>query len=271
MDMTIKNLDKTTHKLENGHTIIFDHKQHKYINEKLKDPIVIGMSSVLKYLHAEKLEEWKRSELVGAIKEEMIYQKIPLEKVEDIIINAKTNNKRKGDKVMSVGSTVHKYCEMWLKNQKFTEPENKVVKECFEKFKKFWLSNKLELVESEKILYSVQGFCGTLDIIGKDKEGNLWLIDIKTSTAVYHNYILQIHGYKYAYEEQTGKKIKKMYIIRLPKNDEDFEKRQISFKKEHEQAFLGLLNCHKSVKLFNEQCKNYNNKLKTRRKNATKK
>ena len=59
--------------------------------------------------------------------------------------------------------------------------------------------------------------------------------------------------YKLAYEEQTGKKINKMFIVRLPKTNEEFEAIQILYKKDHLKAFLGLLSCHKSELLFNDQ------------------
>ena len=153
---------------------------------------------------------------------------------------------------------VHKFCEMWLKGEKFNNPEDPVIKGCFEKFKKFWKKNKLKVVESEKIIYSERGFCGTLDLIAKDPANNLWLIDIKTSKGVFINMVHQLHGYKLAYEEQTGKKINKMYLVRLPKDSGDFEARHILYKKEHLKAFLGLLSCHKSELLFNEQVRKYN-------------
>jgi len=38
----------------------------------------------------------------------------------------------------------------------------------------------------------------------------------------------------------------------------DFEARHILYKKEHLKAFLGLLSCHKSELLFNEQVRKYN-------------
>ena len=82
--------------------------------------------------------------------------------------------------------------------------------------------------------------------------------------------IHQVHGYKLAYEEQTGKKINKMYIVRLPKTDEDFEARNILYKKEHIKAFLGLLHLHKSELLFNEQVRKFN-QLKRGKKYVSKK
>jgi hypothetical protein len=74
----------------------------------------------------------------------------------------------------------------------------------------------------------------------------------------------QLHGYKLAYEEQTGKKINKMYLVRLPKDNADFEARHILYKKEHLKAFLGLLSCHKSELLFNEQVRKYNQLMRSK-------
>ena len=243
------------HKLENGHTIEFNQEKHVYIHN---NEYVVGMSTILGKLASPMLENWKISKMVNEVKKEMERQGIPLEKIETIVINAKSNAKKQGDNILNIGSMVHKFCEMWLKGEKFTEPDDPIIKGCFEKFKRFWTKNKLKVIESEKILYSERGYCGTLDLVAIDPKGNLWLIDIKTSKGIFINMILQVHGYKLAYEEQTGKKINKMYIVRLPKDNADFEARQILYKKEHIKAFLGLLSCHKSELLFNEQVRKYN-------------
>ena len=78
----------------------------------------------------------------------------------------------------------------------------------------------------------------------------------------------QLTGYKLAYEAQTGKKINKRYIVRLPKDSGDFEARHVLYKKEHLKAFLGLLSCHKSELMFNESVRQY--KLKKGKKNVSK-
>ena len=240
---------------EQGKKIEFNQEKHVYIHN---NEYVVGMSTILGKLASPMLENWKINNIVNAIKKEMERQEIPIDKIQDIVLNAKTNAKKQGDNILNIGSMVHKFCEMWLKGEKFAEPSDPVVKSCFDKFKKFWKKHKLKLAESEKILYSERGFCGTLDLVAIDPKGNLWLIDIKTSKGIFINMILQVHGYKLAYEEQTGKKINKMYIVRLPKDNADFEARQILYKKEHIKAFLGLLSCHKSELLFNEQVRKYN-------------
>ncbi len=244
-----------THKLENGHTIIFDSDKHVYIHQ---DKYVVGMSTLLGKLASPALENWKLSNQINAIKKQMELENIPLDKIDKIIINAKASAKMQNDNILSVGSIVHKLVEKWLKGEKIVQPEDKVIANCFNKFKTFWNKNKLKVVESEKILYSERGYCGTLDLIAKDSKGNIWLIDVKTSKGIFLTMLLQLHGYKLAYEEQTGKKIDKLFIVRLPKTDEDFEARQILYQKDHMKAFLGLLNCHKSELLFNEKVRQLN-------------
>ena len=256
----------TTIKLEHGHTITFNSESHKYIKD---NEYIVGMSTILSKLASPMLENWKINNMVNAIKKEMERNEIPLDKIENIVLNAKTNAQKQGDNILNIGSMVHKYCEKWLKNEKFAEPSDPVIKGCFDKFKKFWTKNKLKLVESEKILYHEKGVCGTLDIVAEDPQKNLWLIDIKTSKGIFLNMIHQLHGYRYMFENQTGKKISKMYLVRLPKDNADFEARHILYKKEHLKAFLGLLSCHKSELLFNEQTKIYNQLM--RRKYVSKK
>jgi hypothetical protein len=251
---------------EHGHKIEFNEEKHVYIHN---NEYVVGMSTVLGKLASPQLENWKISNMVNAIKQEMERQEIPLDKIESIVLNAKTNAKKQGDNILNIGSMVHKYCEKWLKGEKFTDPEDKVIKSCFNEFKKFWTKNKLKLVESEKILYHERGICGTLDIVAEDSQKNLWLIDIKTSKGIFINYVHQVHGYKYLYENQTGKKINKMYLVRLPKDGADFEARHILYKKEHLKAFLGLLSCHKSELIFNESVRKYN-QLKKGKNNVSK-
>ena len=64
------------------------------------------------------------------------------------------------------------------------------------------------------------------------------------------------------YEKQTGKKIDRMCIVRLPKDDSEIEVRRVLSKNQHLKAFLGLLSAYKSVQLFKDQTKKYKQKIK---------
>jgi len=255
-------MSNQTHKTEHGHTIIFNESGHKYVKDGQYIP---GTSGILDMMSNNGLWNWKLFNQKKLIKEAMTNKGISLDVIEDVMLEADSINQKTQQKTLGIGSIVHKLAEQWLKGEKVIEPKDKIIGNCFKKFKDFWTSNNLKLLESEKILYSTKGFCGTLDIIATDKSNNLILIDIKTSNGIFFNYVLQLHAYKYAYEEQTGKKINKLCIVRLPKNDDDFESRIVSYKPLHTKAFLGLLDCYNAQSLYDEQLKEYN---ANKRKNA---
>ena len=149
-----------SHKLEHGHTITFNQEKHVYIHN---NEYVVGMSTILGKLASPMLENWKINNQINAIKLEMEKQGIALDKIDSIIINAKSNARKQNENILSIGSIVHKLVEKWLKGEKITKPDNTIVANCFMKFQKFWKKHKLKLVESEKILNSERGYCGTLD------------------------------------------------------------------------------------------------------------
>ena len=134
---------------EHGYKIEFNEEKHVYIHD---NNYIVGMSTILGKLASPMLENWKISNQINAIKQEMERQGISIDKIETIILNAKTNAKKQGDNILNIGSMVHKFCEMWLKGEKFTDPEDTIIKSCFEKFKRFWTKHKLKVIESEKIL-----------------------------------------------------------------------------------------------------------------------
>ena len=107
------------------------------------------MSTLLGKLASPALENWKISQQVNAIKTEMERSGIPIDQIQMIVTNAKANARKSGDNILNIGSMVHKFCEMWLKGEKFTDPSDPVILSCFEKFKKFWTKHKLKVVESE--------------------------------------------------------------------------------------------------------------------------
>tara|TARA_R100000654_G_scaffold5716_1_gene15740 strand:- start:4113 stop:4871 length:759 start_codon:yes stop_codon:yes gene_type:complete len=117
-----------------------------------------------------------------------------------------------------VGSVVHGLIEDYLKGKEIPEQSDKKVIACWNTFLKWWETQGYEPVEIEKKIYSKNyTYAGTLDLVVKDKKGNLVLIDIKTSNHVSFDYHLQLNAYKFAYEEETKSPISKALIVRLPK------------------------------------------------------
>ena len=124
-----------SHKLEHGHTITFNQEKHVYIHN---NEYVVGMSTILGKLASPMLENWKINNQINAIKLEMEKQGIALDKIDSIIINAKSNARKQNENILSIGSIVHKLVEKWLKGEKITKPDNTIVANCFMKFQKFW-------------------------------------------------------------------------------------------------------------------------------------
>ena len=185
---------------------------------------------------------------------------LPDDKIQQVLDNAENRAKTKMTKILSTGKIVHSYIEKYVKGEKYIKPEDPVVLDCFNKFVKWWDKNGFTLIASEKIVCLPGGFAGTIDLVAKDKEGLVWLIDIKTNNGIFVSHFHQVHGYKYAYEKQTKQKINRMCIVRLPKNGSKIEVRRVLSKKQHMLAFMGLLSAYKSVRLFEEQTIKYNQK-----------
>ena len=65
---------------------------------------------------------------------------------------------------------------------------------------------------------NVGGFMQHFDFLdenGSPKEGENWLVDFKSSKAVYESYPAQCWAYKIAWEERTGTKIHRLAILRM--------------------------------------------------------
>ena len=244
--------------LENGVKIIFKEYGHKYIvdNEKY-----IGVSTILDMLHKPDLEGWKIREKANSIKAEM-GKYLSDDKIQKILDDAESKGNLKQTKILSTGKLVHGFIEKFVNGEEFIKPEDPVVLDCLNKFITWWTKGGFTKIASEKIVCLPGGFAGTIDLVAKDKEGRVWLIDIKTSNGIFVSVVHQLHGYKYAYEKQTGKKIDRMCIVRLPKDGSDIEVRRVLSKNQHLKAFLGLLSAYKSVKLFEEQTEKYKQKKK---------
>ncbi len=129
----------------------------------------------------------------------------------------------KRDTAGKLGTTVHSFVEAWKNNH---TPDLTGIDAPYIPYAKAFLSfvekGLFTFLEHEKTVFSSKhGFAGTLDIIAKDKDGNLWVLDVKTSNDVYPEMGLQLAAYKEALEEMTGQPIKKTAIIHL-KEDTTF-------------------------------------------------
>ena len=83
------------------------------------------------------------------------------------------------------------------------------------KFAEFWNTHKPELVATEYHLFSDEHeYAGTGDLIMRIN-GELWLLDIKTSNSLHTSYNLQLAAYAQAWNETHNEKITRTGILWL--------------------------------------------------------
>ena len=92
---------------------------------------------------------------------------------------------------------------------------NEKVWEMINKFVDFWTTCKPELISTEEFVYSDEyRYAGTADLVCK-LDGEVWLIDFKTSNSLHKSYDLQLASYAKALKESKGVEIERTGILWL--------------------------------------------------------
>ena len=115
------------------------------------------------------------------------------------------------------GIVVHDVCHKWDEK---TLKEDKVhpdVKPYLEAYKLFCADKKVEVLYSEKTVYSLENnYAGTLDRVYRIDGKNI-LVDLKATSTVHNSYGLQLGFYTIACEEQEGICINERWVVQLLK------------------------------------------------------
>ena len=125
-------------------------------------------------------------------------------------------------KAAEEGTQTHELCEAYLNGEELNfldsngRPQcNPDVWQMFLRFVEFWETFKPGLIETEVHLFSDElKVAGTCDLI-VEINGELWLLDLKTSNQLQTVYELQTAVYGQCYKECFGKKIDRYGILWL--------------------------------------------------------
>ena len=120
------------------------------------------------------------------------------------------------------GTQVHEACEQLVLGNEVKWMDDygrakysQIVWEMILKFADFWQTHKPELISAEDFVWSDEHkYAGTADLVVK-MNGEIWLLDIKTSNSVHKSFDLQLASYAKALEESKGIKIQRTGIIWL--------------------------------------------------------
>jgi hypothetical protein len=100
------------------------------------------------------------------------------------------------------------------------------------KFHDFWSTYKPTLIESEIHLFSDKyKYAGTCDLV-VEMNGEMWILDIKTSNSLHTSHDLQLAAYAQAWNEDFAEKVTKTGILWLKssKRGEDKTNKKIQGK-----------------------------------------
>ena len=131
------------------------------------------------------------------------------------------------------GTQVHEAVERLVKGQEVTWMDDfgnarysQLVWEMILKFYDFWTTHKPELISAEDFVWSDEHkYAGTADLVVK-MDGEIWLLDLKTSNSLHKSYDLQLSAYAKGLEEAKGIKIERTGIVWLKANTRSDSKKK---------------------------------------------
>jgi hypothetical protein len=208
--------------LENklGNKIKYDPDGKKYRYSVDEDPKSSVTTRINKRTRPD-LQNWYKKNRYDAIKEIMLEDGQPLDKINDFIEKVKYKSEKVESFGREVGSQLHDWIDIYFKSKKEPSlPESEPLRTMAQKWLKFWKAQKFKVIASELPLYSpTYDLCGTNDVIvTKDSwKGQCAVLDWKTGKDYTFDQAIQVEMYKRFIEETTDFKIQKLAIVHIPK------------------------------------------------------
>ena len=161
---------------------------------------------------------WAENCVYEALGQLLKHNKKPVDEVQQTMDDLKYRVKSIKENAMHIGTNMHSLAEDYILGKEVITPNSEPLKTMFGKFKRFWDSKKIKVIETEKTYYSKElDVCGTLDCLVKYK-GKIGILDFKTSKDFYPDQPIQIATYKKLIEDSTNLKIDSYGIIKIPKD-----------------------------------------------------
>lgn len=196
--------------------LIFDTFKHRYT---LDNKVVPSVTTVLSVINKPALVNWAANSAIEYVSTQIeagkAYDEIELETIFEA---GRKNHYQKKTDAGTIGSFLHKWVEDYIKQQNPSMPVNEALKEAVGKFLNWASEHKVKFLSSEQVVYSQKyGYTGTLDFICKI-DGKLYLGDLKTSSGIYPEYLIQTAAYRQARtEEYPNEKYAGQMILRIGK------------------------------------------------------
>ena len=155
-----------------------------------------------------------------------------------------------------LGSFVHSWVEDYINGKKPAMPVNKGLKDAVQRFLDWQKEHKVKFLLSEQQVYSRKyNYTDTLDFICQI-DGKMYIGDLKTSSGIYPEMLIQTAAYRFAREEEyPEEKYAGQVIVKVGKEDGALEVAVIKDGKWYSKmfmAFVAALKLSESIDLIKE-------------------
>lgn len=176
-------------------------------------------TTILSLLDKPALVQWAANQAIEAVVEHINGLKdedLSKEKILACVDAAKKNWRKTSKKALDTGTAVHSAIEIKLKTGRDPVELPDEAMEAYIAFLEWLDEHKLEPVAVETTVYG-EGYAGTADLVAY-LDGQLTLIDFKTSKGIYDEYGLQTAAYRAAWNRMyPDKQVVGHGVLRLDK------------------------------------------------------
>lgn len=224
-----------------GYELEFDEESHTY---KWAGQFVPGVTTILKVIDKPALMPWA----IGITRDYWLEQ-VNAGRTDYAKIHKESwsASKKLTKAAANIGTNIHAYAEAFFKKQPLPALETDQAKLGAEAFHKWLDAHKVEIVASERRIFSKEHYyAGTCDFVAKI-DGVMGVGDIKTSSGIYPEMRMQTAAYQHALQEEKGIKFDVRWIVRFDKKTGEFEAKSFY---DFDLDFLGFqsaLKLHKTL------------------------
>lgn len=231
----------------------FQEKGHKYF---LDGKAMTGVTTILGVIAKPMLIQWAANEAVKYIRENAnivdVEAGFDLEVWEDLLKAASVAHRKKKEAAGDKGKDVHAQIEVLIKSSLDTGTpiSGTSDNEQVQHFIDWAVSNKVKfLVSEEKVFSRKLWVAGTIDFVC-EIDGEVWIGDIKTSSAIYPEHFFQTAGYQKLMEDMAdgdgGMPVNvKGHIILNVRKDGTFEEKRSISNSDNLSAFMAALTLYR--------------------------
>jgi len=180
---------------------------------------------------------------------------IDKKELETVISEALALYCSKREEAASNGLLVHAWVESYARAKMEDSPMPSIGEDLSDQviagingFLDFVNSRNVKFLEVERLVYSkTYDYCGLFDAL-VEIDGKKYVVDWKTSKAIYPGMLAQVAAYRHAFQEETGESVDTL-IVRFDKDTGEFEYKDISSSYEDDLAmFIALVTTKKRIK-----------------------